>query len=183
MNSFSDFWNVEVERVPHMTGARTVMDGSDLRQILQRFDFDLHDKYVIDVGCGTGRLKQLCGGYHGFDITPSMVEYTRQQNIAADSMEEFDTDLKADVICCFSVFTHIPREERQKYLAQFIKIAPTVIVDIVPGEEHGDIAIWYADAENFEQDIKDAGFTSFTSFLFGRIPEDGVDHRYYRLER
>lgn len=183
MNRYAEFWDIEVERVPMMTGARTVMDASDLKKILGRFNVDLRDKLVFDVGCGTGRLAQLCGSYCGFDITPAMVEYTRQQGLSANTMDEFTIDLSADMICCFSVFTHIARRDRSEYLKKFIKIAPQVIVDIVPGEEHGDVAIWYADAENFEQDIKDAGFSSFTSFVFGRIPEDGVDHRYYLLER
>jgi SAM-dependent methyltransferase len=85
---------------------------------------------VIDVGCGSGRLAVklapfLTGKYIGCDILPTVVSYARK--ISARSDWEFHAtrgvgipaaDGCADVVCFFSVFTHLLHEDIYRYLLE-----------------------------------------------------------------
>lgn len=171
--SYQAYWDVPIEDVPGMTGAAEVMDLSDIREVLDHFGLELGD--VIDVGCGTGRLAQACVSYRGFDVAPSMVEYARRQGLEANHVD--DLDGSAETICCLSVFTHISRPDRQGFLAQFAEIAPQLLVDILPGEDEGSIAVWKADPDNFEHDLEAAGY-EIDGWYERRSPDQEL-HRYY----
>lgn len=179
MNAYRDFWDVPVDDVPHKTGAAPVMDLSDIRDVLANLDLDLGSKVVYDVGCGTGRLAQVCGEYVGFDVAPGMVEFADREGLDARLIEGPD-DLSghADIVCCLSVFTHISREDRQRYLAAFRSIAPELLVDILPGDEGGYPGVWFADRQAFEEDLAAAGFPLVEAY--SRDSLDGAGHRYYR---
>lgn len=174
---YAEFWNVEPHEAPHKTGAASVMDLADIREVLGHFDLDLSNKKVVDVGCGTGRLAQVCGDYYGYDVAEGMVAYAKQNGVRAALIGDLEDCGNADIVCCLSVFTHIPRYDRQAYLARFAQIAPTVLVDILPGAEEGSIQAWYADRTGFERDLIDAGFGNFDSY--GRFSPDGASHLYY----
>lgn len=87
-----------------------------------------HD--VIDVGCGSGRLAvrlspYLTGKYVGTDILPELTAYA--QRICRREDWEFHTtagfgipapDASADLVCFFSVFTHLLHEDIYKYLVE-----------------------------------------------------------------
>lgn len=89
---------------------------------------------VVDVGCGTGRLAAklapwLTGKYHGFDIIPELVQYAAKLVQRPDW--EFGTtqgtnipvaDATADVVCFFSVFTHLEHDDMYRYLAESKRI-------------------------------------------------------------
>lgn len=186
MSSYEAYWNVAIEDVPGMTGAAEVMDLSDIREVLAHFGLALGD--VIDVGCGTGRLAQACKGeYVGYDVAPSMVDYARSKGLnahvvsgAAELGQTADLYWKgrhADTVCCLSVFTHISRPDRQAYLDAFSRIAPQVLVDILPGEDEGSIAVWKADPDNFETDLEAAGY-KIDGWYERRSPDQEL-HRYY----
>ena len=160
------YWDKGVRNVPDMTGAKAVMDCADLREVARVIGFALPlTGAVLDVGCGTGRAAQICAGaYVGTDVAPSMVDYCRKAGLTA-----YQVTLPAalatygcfDAVLCVSVFTHIPRSLRQDYLAAFSAIAPRVLVDILPSEtgvDHGDIAAWYADPDEFLRDVAAVGF-------------------------
>ncbi len=96
---------------------------------------------VVDFGCGTGRLAVhlipvLEGGrYIGIDIAPSMLDHAQRRvhqrvpsprcdivwvkqisprfDLAADSV---------DMICAFSVFTHMEHEDTHNYLAAALRV-------------------------------------------------------------
>ena len=86
------------------------------------------DHTLVDVGCGSGRLAvrlkdYLKGKYVGIDVVPELYEYARK--IAGRPDWEFKRapgltipmpDKSADMICFFSVFTHLTHEESYKYL-------------------------------------------------------------------
>ena len=84
--------------------------------------------YVIDVGCGSGRLAKplseyLRGRYLGIDIVPDLVDYAREGVARRDWRFEVaaglvipEKDDAADIVCFFSVFTHLLHEQSYTYL-------------------------------------------------------------------
>jgi SAM-dependent methyltransferase len=88
------------------------------------------DAYVIDVGCGSGRLAKplsqyLTGRYLGIDIVPELVGYARQIVGKPDWRFEVaqgliipEKDEAADFVCFFSVFTHLLHEQTYVYLQE-----------------------------------------------------------------
>jgi SAM-dependent methyltransferase len=88
------------------------------------------DFYVVDVGCGSGRLalplsRYLTGRYLGTDVVPELVAYARQLVARPDWRFEVTQELKipegdgvADMVCFFSVFTHLLHEQSYVYLQE-----------------------------------------------------------------
>jgi SAM-dependent methyltransferase len=83
--------------------------------------YDLHDKDIIEIGCGTGEfLSLLCqmGGNRGIGFDPSYVPEPDPDHKAArvtfirDVYSERYADYKADFVCCRQVLEHIesPRD-------------------------------------------------------------------------
>ncbi|MET0626634.1 MAG: class I SAM-dependent methyltransferase [Pyrinomonadaceae bacterium] len=88
------------------------------------------DSYVIDVGCGSGRLakplsRYLTGRYLGIDIAPTLVGYARRiagrddwRFEVAEGLSIPEEDGAADVVCFFSVLTHLLHEQSYVYLRE-----------------------------------------------------------------
>ena len=89
------------------------------------------DHYVIDVGCGSGRLaKPLSeylteGKYLGIDVVPQLIDYARSIAGRPDWRFEMaqgltipEADNNADMVCFFSVLTHLLHEESFVYLRE-----------------------------------------------------------------
>lgn len=86
------------------------------------------DDYVIDVGCGTGRLSgrlapEHKGRFLGTDLLPEVVGYAQQKANRPDWRFEVVVapplpvpDNTADFVTFFSVFTHIMDEDIYLYL-------------------------------------------------------------------
>jgi SAM-dependent methyltransferase len=86
--------------------------------------------YLIDVGCGSGRLAKpladyLDGHYLGIDVVPGLVEYARKlvprpgwRFEVADGLTIPEEDAKADMVCFFSVLTHLLHEQSFVYLRE-----------------------------------------------------------------
>jgi ubiquinone/menaquinone biosynthesis C-methylase UbiE len=86
--------------------------------------------YLVDVGCGSGRLAKplaeyLEGKYLGIDIVPELVEYACRLVPRGDWRFEVakgltipEEDGRADMVCFFSVLTHLLHEESYKYLLE-----------------------------------------------------------------
>lgn len=86
--------------------------------------------YLIDVGCGSGRLAQplsrwLQGRYLGIDVVPKLIEHARR--LAArpdwrfeviDHIEIPEDDGEADMVCFFSVLTHLTQDQCYWYLEE-----------------------------------------------------------------
>jgi SAM-dependent methyltransferase len=86
--------------------------------------------YLIDVGCGSGRLAKpladyLTGKYLGIDVVPGLVEHARKlvsrpdwRFEVADGLKIPEADSRADMVCFFSVLTHLLHEESFVYLRE-----------------------------------------------------------------
>lgn len=86
-----------------------------------------------------------------------------------------------DWVACLSVFTHIDQPARVAYLRAFEPLSPNLLVDIIPGDGQGDVALWTADPAGFEQDLADTGWLVQASY--DRPCHSGPTHRYYRCRR
>lgn len=106
--------------------------GEALRVRLERFGLREND-YLIDVGCGSGglafALAQSNYGdslrYLGIDVVPALVEFAaakcarpswRFEVVAEPKIPE--ADACAEMVCFFSVFTHLMQEESFLYLEE-----------------------------------------------------------------
>ncbi|MEW6348714.1 MAG: class I SAM-dependent methyltransferase [Thermodesulfobacteriota bacterium] len=104
--------------------------------------FGLHrDSYLIDVGCGAGRLGTalagfLKGGYLGLDILDPVLRYAedrcraagcpptwRFRHISSGRIPEHDATV--DMVCFFSVFTHILHQDCFDYLKEAKRVLRT----------------------------------------------------------
>lgn len=182
------YWDRGIDAVPIMTGAASVMDCSDLVDACARLGLSLPMKgRVLDVGCGTARWKRHCQAYQGLDISPSAVAYAKARGISAHVMEGYGPATIAPLfdvaewVTCFSVFTHIDAAERLDYLKAFAHMAPSLIVDVIPGDGSGGVALWTADVESFERDLTETGWT--VRQVAERVSPDAVCHRYYWCTR
>jgi len=154
------YWDRGWRNVPDMTGARRLLDAPDLREIAAALVIELPLRDVLDVGCGTGRAAQVCTSYVGTDIAPSAIEYCERKKIPAMLMTG-SHDLppgQFQTVLCISVFTHMGRDERRAYLAAFARKADELIADIIIGDGTGDVAVWTAVREEFEADLREAGY-------------------------
>jgi ubiquinone/menaquinone biosynthesis C-methylase UbiE len=93
--------------------------------------FGLHSNgYLIDVGCGSGRLAKplssyLRGRYLGIDVVPDLVDYARRiadrpdwRFTVVDHISIPEKDSQADMVCFFSVLTHLLHEQGYWYLEE-----------------------------------------------------------------
>lgn len=183
MDDYRTYWDCPPEQAPDLSGASKVMDCSDIKDVLGFFGLDLSDKRVLDWGCGTGRLSQLCGKYVGYDISPGMVVYAQSQGIEAHLIEDGKIIWPTfDIVLCLSVFTHISREDRKKLLNAFLPTTP-LLVDILPWpEDQFTIAVARAKPEEFEQDLMEIDPRINIRGWCERQSPDLVLHRYYYVE-
>jgi len=106
--------------------------GEALRVRLARFGLQPND-YLIDVGCGSGRLAFALAQspwrdtirYLGIDIVPAMLEFAAQKCQRPRWRFELVTEPRipeadgvAEMVCFFSVFTHLLQEETFLYLEE-----------------------------------------------------------------
>jgi SAM-dependent methyltransferase len=165
--------------------------GADIRAVCAQLWVPLPVDRLLDVGCGTGRLSALAGpGYLGLDIAPSAIRYCQERGILArlidgpESLAVLEDD-SFDWVWACSVFTHIGRDEQQRYLAQFVRLAPRLLVDILPGDPGRLPARWGSDENEFRADLMAAGYVidpKTTDVVDGQGPR-APRHRYFTGRR
>jgi ubiquinone/menaquinone biosynthesis C-methylase UbiE len=88
---------------------------------------------LIDVGCGSGRLASalkdyLAGDYLGTDVVPELLEYARKRCPPqwrfelAEELAIPEASAAADMVCFFSVFTHLLHEQSFEYLMEAVRV-------------------------------------------------------------
>lgn len=186
MNPHAAYWNQGIAQVPHMTGAASLLDGADIRAHAEALGFTLPFASVLDVGCGTGRLAAFARTYVGVDIASDAVAYCHRAQLEAwtisgpHALPAYAPE-GCQWVTCLSVFTHIDRTERLNYLHGFTLVAPNLLIDIIPGDGSGDVAMWTADVPGFEADLGDAGWRVVAQHE--RACPSGPTHRFYRCAR
>lgn len=123
------------------------------------------DGYLIDVGCGSGRLAfplsdYLTGRYLGIDIVPELVKYARQlvprpnwRFEVAPGLSIPERDHTADMICFFSVFTHLLHEQSYLYLqeaARVVKPEGKIVFSFLEFQAGGHWPIFEAAIRNLD---------------------------------
>lgn len=180
-DAYKQYWRSSVEDVPHLTGAASVMDLSDLNPVFETMGIPFSRLDVLDVGCGTGRLASICGSWVGCDINPAAVEYCRNRGLACFEIDGPD-DLPVgdfDITVALSVFTHISREDRRAYMRAFN--TEWVLADVIEGEEGGTPGVWRANVDDFLADSKKEGYAWGVSAT-NTAPSREV-HRYYLFNK
>lgn len=88
------------------------------------------DQMLIDVGCGSGRLaiplsKEHGAGYLGTDLVEELIDYAKThckrpdwRFVAVDRLAIPAKDASADMVCFFSVLTHLLHEQSYLYLEE-----------------------------------------------------------------
>ena len=124
--NLSDFKGKE-ETTFQIVGGKSQDLGTKSLLILREFGLKKND-FLVDVGCGYGRLAEVLqvdytGEYLGTDVVPELLNFAKanfnrqdwnfelvdQQKIPAE-------DESVDMVCFFSIFTHLLHE--QLYLSQ-----------------------------------------------------------------
>lgn len=92
------------------------------------------DHFLVDVGCGPGRLAKplssfLSGSYLGIDLVPEFIEHASMVSQRKDWRFELAEGLTipaeantADMVCFFSVITHLLHEESYIYLTEAFRV-------------------------------------------------------------
>jgi ubiquinone/menaquinone biosynthesis C-methylase UbiE len=116
----------------HIVGGEYEAVGEGLRTILEGQGLKDGD-YLIDVGCGSGRLAHALSRsrfrdtirYLGIDIVPEMLEFATEKcqqpawrfELALEPKIP-EADESADIVCFISIFTHLMQEESFLYLRE-----------------------------------------------------------------
>ena len=107
--------------------------GVVMREILIRAGLR-PEYYLIDVGCGSGRLASvlpsyLTGQYLGIDVVPELLEYARsicgRPDWRFEEVHEIvipENREAADMVCFFSVLTHLLHEDCFRYLIEASRV-------------------------------------------------------------
>lgn len=112
----------------HAIGGEFAAFGVVEREMLKHYGLTATSR-LIDVGCGAGRLTTalrgwFTGSYLGTDVVPEFVAATRaaaQPDWSVVQVRDLQIpadEASADVVCFFSVFTHLLHEHSYRYLAE-----------------------------------------------------------------
>ncbi len=133
----TNIWMVDLLKQNHgLSEAMSIAVGGEFEAVgvlelgtLKHFGLK-PDNYLVDVGCGSGRLASqlsgyLSGKYLGIDIVPDLLAYARSITKRDDwRFEEAkglvipEQDNQADMVCFFSVVTHLLHEQSYVYLQE-----------------------------------------------------------------
>ena len=131
----------------------------------------LDGAYVIDIGCGIGRMtssikQHSIAKYLGTEIISEAMEHA-QSSInddprfsfkLADNFQIPEKDAQADIVCAFSVLTHLLDEEAFSYFseaARVLKQGGVAIFSFLDYQhpEHRDMFLSFANNHNDRHDV------------------------------
>jgi ubiquinone/menaquinone biosynthesis C-methylase UbiE len=124
------------------------------------------DHRLIDVGCGSGRLAKplasfLSGPYSGFDLVADLVEYARKISgrpdwrfAVVDRIDIPEPDGCADMVCFFSVLTHLMHEQSYWYLEEAVRVLKpggAIVLSFLDFDEPSHWPVFLNAVNNFKQ--------------------------------
>ncbi len=146
-------------------GGKSQEIGKISLEILREFGLECRD-FLVDVGCGYGRLAEALlqwhkGKYLGTDVVPELLDYaktnfgrTGRDFKLVDQIIIPVEDASVDMVCFFSVFTHLLHEQSFNYLKEVkrvLKIGGRVVFSFLDFKESAHI-------QHFEESV--SGFSS-----------------------
>ncbi len=157
MSSYGSAYRRAVARQLFMRGKRgyEAAVGGEFERFgaLEREEVDSaglpENGFLIDVGCGAGRLAAALKGrprlsYLGLDVSPSLIRKARETCARPDWRFELVNrsaipvpDGAADIISMFSLITHLPTVETRAYIvdaARALKKGGAVVVSFLDPE-------------------------------------------------
>jgi SAM-dependent methyltransferase len=163
-------------------GIREAIGGNfDTMGLIQRDLLVAHgletDGTVVDVGCGSGRLAAPLaehlgpdGRYLGTDVVPALVDYARDLVGRPEWRFEVVDDLvipvgddHADIVCFFSVMTHLRHEHSYLYLREAKRVVKPTGRIIVSFLEFATYAHWAVFEHNVQDPWSDRPLDQFLS--------------------
>lgn len=163
-------------------GIREAIGGNfDTMGLIQRDLLVAHgltpDGVVVDVGCGSGRLALPLasylsedGHYTGTDVVPELVAYARRLANRPDWKFRVVDTLRipaprdsADVVCFFSVMTHLRHEHSYIYLRAARRVVKPTGRIIVSFLEFAVPAHWAVHEANVQDPYADKPLDQFLS--------------------
>jgi 2-polyprenyl-3-methyl-5-hydroxy-6-metoxy-1,4-benzoquinol methylase len=120
----------EHEAMSHAVGGAYEETGGKERAILEYAGLR-SGMSLVDIGCGSGRLatalRDLPLNYLGTDVVQKLLDYAKTKTPAnfrfvrhTELTVPAETD-SVDMICAFSVFTHLQHTETYLYLTDFLR--------------------------------------------------------------
>lgn len=152
------------------------------------------DGYLIDVGCGAGRLAQplsryLKGPYLGIDLVGELVDYARRTTDRPDWKFQVidhigipERDGRADMVCFFSVLTHLLHEHSYWYLEEakrVLKPGGRIVASFLEFRDAGHWSIFESSLVNAKAGIRNPlnvfmdreGIMTWSNYLGLKIEE------------
>lgn len=146
------------EAMEHAIGGGFEQIGAIELGILKHYGLPA-DGHLVDVGCGSGRLARplaayLNGTYLGIDLVPDLVAHARRIAARPDWRFEVidhiaipEADGRADMVCFFSVLTHLLHEQSFWYLEEarrVLKPGGKVVFSFLEFAEPGHMPIFWS---------------------------------------
>lgn len=145
------------------------------------------DMTVLDYGCGVGSMAYVIpvDKYLGVDIVPQALELAKEDHPDHTFKEleigKLHTNPK-DFVVAMSVFTHALKSDVPDCLADLkrnMKNSGFGLIDILQGEDTGDIHIRYWNLNEFFKELNKAGFIGEVARYISW--NNGFTHTYIKI--
>lgn len=124
------------------------------------------DHFLVNVGCGSGRLEQVLNDYLtgpllGTDVVPSLLKHAEKACGRPDwTFKQVKSvtipldDNRADMVCFFSVLTHTLHEDSYRYFCEASRVLKTGGRIVISFLEFADPKLWPIFEESVEDRLK-----------------------------
>ena len=145
----------------------------DQEQLFLAVSLSLKPKYVVDVGCGFGRMTKVLAEampgsrFVGLDLSPHQIKNAKDSCRDLINVVFLQHDLCSDVplprgfdlaVCC-EVLLHHPHDAAIKVVQEILKSAQTLIHEVDPNWRREDFTAGHCFFHDYEQIYDDLGLT------------------------